>query len=90
MRWFIAVLFSILAAISGYLTWLLWRDEADAKWIFGAITAFMLIPVLASLRPAPGKVEDVPTRFVPHRTMQFFAALILVGIIAAIIATFLG
>ena len=56
---------------SGYMAWLMWQAQSDAKWLFGVLTVFFLSLATAPLWPRRGSSASTPplaeTRFASHR-----------------------
>jgi len=83
-----AAIFLLLAAASGYLTWLMGKAGDSGQWLFGVFTLFFLALAVAPLLPKPKPkppTATTSTRFVPHWFMLLAMLVIIVSVLAAII-----
>ncbi|MDI1337976.1 MAG: hypothetical protein PSU94_17480 [Lacunisphaera sp.] len=90
LKWFLSVVFLLLAAASGYMAWLTARaEEEGGQWLFVVFAGFFLL--LASLPfwpKVPPKAPPPPkfTGFGPHWMLMLGALVLAAVIILAIIS----
>ena len=93
LKWFLSVVFLLLAAASGYVAWLTAQaEEAGGKWLFVVFAGFFLL--LGSLPFWPKATPKTPppskfTGFAPHWMLMLGAlvlgAIIILSIISALL-----
>lgn len=86
-RRILTAVFLLLALGAGYLSFVLWRADESGKWLFLVFAVFFLVLAVAPLGMKFGRerVPTPPTGFVSHAFMTLMIAVVVIGVLAAIV-----